>query len=113
VVGVTGVGRFLGPRGPVIEHLVQHIDYMVQLVGPAHVGLGMDSVLEAKPSGQAFRRNRTYWPEAQYPDSGSGYVEPEAFPQLTQALLDRGYDEAHVRGILGENFLRVARLVWR
>jgi membrane dipeptidase len=113
VIAVTGVGRFLGPRGPVVEHLVEHIDYMVELVGPEHVGFGMDSVLEATAPGQPFRRSRAYWPEAQYPDTGSGYVAPEAVPRLTQALLDRGYGEGHVRGILGENFLRVAARVWK
>jgi membrane dipeptidase len=113
VIGVTGVGRFLGPKGAVVDHLVEHIDYMVGLVGPEHVGLGMDSVLEAKPPGQPFRGSRRYWPEAQYPDSGTGYVDPEAFPHVTQALLDRGYGETAVRGILGENFLRVARRVWK
>ena len=39
--------------------------------------------------------------------------DPEAWPRITQALLDRGYDEAAIRGILGENFLRVAGQVWR
>jgi membrane dipeptidase len=113
VVAITGVGRFLGPRGPVVEHLVEHVDYMVEMVGPEHVGLGMDSVLHRTVPGQPFRRTRTYWPESQYPDSGTGYVAPEAWPRLTQALLDRGYGDAHVRGILGENFLRVARQVWK
>ena len=109
VIAVTGVGRFLGPKGPVVEH----IDYMVELVGPRHVGLGMDSVLKQKPSGAPFTGSRAYWPERQYPDSGTGYVDPEAWPRITQALLDRGYDDAAIRGILGENFLRVAGQVWR
>jgi membrane dipeptidase len=113
VIAVTGVGRFLGPKGPIVEHLVEHVDYMVQMVGPRHVGLGMDSVLEASAPNQPFRRSRTYWPEAQYPDTGTGYVAPEAWPSLTQALLDRGYDEPAIRGILGENFLRVAQQVWK
>ena len=67
VIAVTGVGRFLGPRGPVVEHLVEHLDYMVELVGPEHVGLGMDSVLKTKPPGAPFTGNRAYWPERQYP----------------------------------------------
>jgi len=113
VIGVTGVGIFLGPKGPTVEHLVEHIDHMVDLVGPDHVGFGMDSVLRAHKPNQAFTRNRDYWPERQYPDGGTGYVPPEEAPRLTQALLDRGYGEADVRGILGGNFLRVAETVWK
>ncbi|HKF72723.1 MAG TPA: membrane dipeptidase [Stellaceae bacterium] len=113
VVGITGVGIFLGPKGPTVEHLVEHIDHMVELVGPEHVGFGMDSVLHVHKPNQLFTRSREYWPERQYPDSGTGYVPPEEVPRLTQALLDRGYGEQDVRGILGGNFLRVAETVWK
>ena len=112
VIGVTGVGIFLGPRGPEVDHLAEHIDHMVELVGADYVGVGMDSVLHSAEPGGPFTRNRDYWPESQYPDNGTGYVPPEAMPKLTQALLDRGYDEGAVRGILGGNFLRVAEAVW-
>lgn len=113
VIGVTGVGIFLGPKGPTVEHLVEHIDHMVALVGAEHVGFGMDSVLHANKAHQPFTRSREYWPERQYPDSGTGYVPPEEAPRLTQALLDRGYSEQDIRGILGENFKRVAQTVWK
>jgi len=113
VVGVTGVGIFLGPRGPTVEHLAEHIDHMVELIGADHVGFGMDSVLHVHKPNQPFTRSREYWPARQYPDGGTGYVPPEEAPHLTQALLDRGYSEADIRGILGGNFLRVAETVWK
>jgi membrane dipeptidase len=113
VVGVTGVGRFLGLNGPTVQHLVEHIDYMIELIGPDHVGVGMDSVLHAHKPNQPFTRSREYWPESQYPDSGTGYVPPEEAPRLTEALLVRGYSEADIRKILGGNFLRIAETVWK
>jgi len=112
VVGVTGVSRFLGNNGATVEHFVEHIDYMVERVGAEHVGFGMDSVLERKHD--SVGRDRNYWPEPQYPDGlDLGFVPPESLPQLTQKLLDRGYDETSVRAIMGENFLRVAGQVWK
>ncbi len=58
-------------------------------------------------------KHRDFWPVAQYPDKGSAYVPPEAYPAVTHPLLDRGYGQASVRAILGENFLRVAGQVWK
>jgi len=56
---------------------------------------------------------------SKYPHGeGSGYdleiefVAPGAWPQLTGGLLKRGYRENEIRGILGENWLRVTREVW-
>jgi membrane dipeptidase len=113
VIGVTGVGRFLGPGGPTVEHLVEHIDHMVSLVGPEHVGIGMDTVFRNEDYSDLLARHRDYWPERQYREGAGGFVPPEAFPRVTQALLDRGYPEAAVRGILGGNFLRIAGQVWK
>jgi len=113
-VGVTGVGKFLGPNGPTVDHLVEHIDHMVELVGPEHVAISMDSILLKKGKDAPLSRNRVYWPESQYPDNGiEGYVRPEDFPSVTQALLRRGYEESHVLGILGQNYINLATQVWK
>ena len=41
------------------------------------------------------------------------YVGPRDYPELTERLLKHGFSEAEVRGILGENIMRVAKQVWR
>jgi membrane dipeptidase len=40
-------------------------------------------------------------------------IEPERIPKIAEVLLKKGYSDAHVRGILGDNNLRVAKQVWR
>ena len=68
------------------ERIVEHIDHAVKLVGPDHVGLGSD------------------FDGASMPD---GMDDVTHLPQITDALLKKGYSEADIRKILGENTLRV------
>jgi membrane dipeptidase len=115
VVGIMGVGAMLGSAtGPLVDALVAHIDHCVTLVGPQHVGVSLDFVYDA----EATYRTALAWAGGKFPE-GSGYrpdmpmVEPEQFPQIGAELLSRGYPVQDVRGILGENWLRVGRQVWR
>jgi len=68
------------------ERIVEHIDHVVRLVGPDHVGLGSD------------------FDGANMPD---GMEDCSKLPKITEALLRRGYSELDIRKILGGNTLRV------
>ena len=68
------------------ERIVDHIDHVVKLVGPEHVGLGSD------------------FDGASMPD---GMEDCSKLPKITEALLRRGYSEDDIRNIVGENTLRV------
>jgi membrane dipeptidase len=68
------------------ERIIDHIDHAVKLVGVDHVGLGSDF------------------------DGGSmpvGMEDVTHLPQITEALLRKGYRESDLRKILGENTLRL------
>lgn len=71
-----------------LESVLDHIDHAVALAGIDHVGLGsdFDGVGDTLPV---------------------GLKDVSAYPGLIEGLLERGYDEASIRKILGENLLRV------
>jgi len=68
------------------ERIIDHIDYAVKLVGPDHVGLGSD------------------FDGANMPD---GMDDCSHLPQITEALMRKGYSDDDIRKILGGNLLRV------
>jgi membrane dipeptidase len=74
---------------PPLSLLIDHIDYIVQLAGVDHIGLGSD--FDGIDSA---------------PEELNGV---EDFPKITEALLKRGYSKKAIKKILGENFLRVFR----
>jgi len=117
VVNINGVGMFLGKdangRGDNrTETLLRHVDYVAELVGPAHVGLGLDYVFDmAELEGHLQKHPELFPPDIRQP-GGYTQVEPERFPIIAEGLLKRGYSDDEAQGILGHNNLRIARRVW-
>ena len=73
-----------------VDVLVNHIDYAVKLLGIEHVGISSDF------------------------DGGGGlkgWMDASETPNVTAALIARGYSEAHIRALWGGNLLRVMRAV--
>ena len=112
VIGITGVGIFIGENDSSTDKMLDQIDYFADLVGPRHLGLGIDFVSDVPYFMTFVYRSRTTYPGKAY-DEPVSFAAPEQLPAFTEGLLKRGYDEQQVRGILGENWLRVASQVWK
>jgi membrane dipeptidase len=72
--------------------IVDHIDHAVKIAGADHVGLGSDFDGAVMPLGMQ---------------------DVTHIPQITDALLKKGYSDSDIRKILGENTLRVLSEVQR
>lgn len=77
----------LSSVAPNLDDVIDHIDYIADLIGVDHVGLGADwDGVEVLPVG----------------------IENIAkLPSLTKKLIERGYSQRDIRKILGGNFKRV------
>jgi len=111
IMGITGLSPFLGEGPATVSRFVDHVDHIAQLVGPEHVGLGLDYVFDMAAFEAFVAASDAYSASGGY--SGMTQLELEDAPRITEELLRRGYGEKEVRGILGENWLRVCRKVWR
>ena len=88
---IAAVGA-LQPPLPVAqwERIVDHIDHAVKIAGVDHVGLGSDFDGASMPEGME---------------------DVTRLPKITEELLRRGYTEPQIKGILGENLLRLMEKV--
>ena len=113
VVNINGIGVFLGDNDNSTEAIVRHIDYVATLVGPEHVGLGLDFVFDASELDDLVENNPELFPPEKGYGKGLRMVEPERIPEIAERLLQLGWDDNAIRGLLGANNLRVAEQVWR
>jgi len=94
-----------------LEHYLNHVDHIVKLGGIRNLGLGFDM--------NAYIWRYFIYPkeevEYQFPnlDSVKGLTKDEEVPNLTEGLMKRGYSDEEIELILGKNFLRVFKEVWK
>jgi membrane dipeptidase len=92
VVQITAVPYFLRPNGKAEgvtpADFADHVDYAVNRIGLAHVGISSDF-----DGGGGF----------------SGWHDAAESPSITAELARRGYGEADLAALWGGNFLRVLR----
>lgn len=129
VLGIAMLPFFFGKmRDATIEDFLDHIDYIANLVGIDHVGLGLDSVevfTEEPDSHPEFHRLSPVW-HARRPDiflpsppEGGEWPSPKGLetvakaPNITKGLVARGYSDEEILKVLGGNWLRVYEEVWR
>ncbi len=118
VMGITGVRMFVRDREPTtVEHIVDHIDHVVQLVGIEHVGIGSDSDLNGyddMPADQLKELRASYKASYAFRDKidTDGYDHPRKTFDLTEALIRRGYSDDNISAVLGGNFRRLLGATW-
>jgi len=91
VIGINFAPSFIHPSYATVERVVGHIDHIVTLVGPDHIGLGSDfDGIASTPV---------------------GLEDVSKIPNITRELIKREYSEEDIRKILGENHLRLFKRV--
>ncbi len=120
VVGANSFALFLR-RGYAsnVDDFAETIDDLVQRIGIDHVGIGNDFTQDQPKAffdwlfayqGTVYRdKNPLPYPVPQ----PAGLETPADFPHIAAALTRRNYAPADIRKILGENWLRLFRQVWR
>ena len=96
VVGVNFHVGFLRPDGErepetPLSAIADHVDYLVERLGPDKVAFGSDFDGATMPNALG---------------------DAAGLPRLVETLRERGYDEATLRGIAFENWVRVLERTW-
>jgi membrane dipeptidase len=121
MIGACGLPQSLSDETPTLDDFLDHIDYLVKLVGVSGVGIGVDYIesyqdqptVVAPPSVVTWRTRRpdifgplSAFGRQPYPIGIESVVK---LPNLTQGLMDRGYKTQDIAAILGGNWLRTIR----
>ena len=119
VVGIAALGYFIGPDPggeTTIEHYADHIEHAVSVVGHEHVGLSTDfppQGIEPWATKEEWYepRLKVFKPsyEVRWPPWIPELDTPDRFRNVVQVLERRGWSEANLERLLGQNWLRLFR----
>lgn len=110
VIGVCFLPQFVAKKDATVEHVLDHLDYFVKLVGSEHVGLGPDfidyclEVMHGVLKGMAYDSGETFT----YPKDAENTTK---LLNITGGMVARGYSDQDIENILGRAMLRLMKEV--
>jgi membrane dipeptidase len=109
VIGMNVLPTFVDAEAATLDRVVDHLGHIAETAGVDHVGLGPDFLREYMdaiyPQYEEVLRFGGVDLKAVVP----GLARERDLPNLTERMLERGWAEADVLKVLGENWLRVFR----
>ena len=114
VFGVSGIPNQLSKaKRQGTNDILNHVDYVVKLVGVEHVAIGLDicfddhvafhrTLLKKLMRGTGQQLNAEYM---------EGIESPEEWQSITRGLVSRGYSDQEIEKIIGGNALRIIEQV--
>jgi membrane dipeptidase len=122
VMGVAFIRFMVRQQEPVtVEHVLDHVDHIVKLVGVQHVAVGSDLDMVGNPNpigGGMNPRNQPNFSRYQYHEAEGGRINiagldhPKRMFDLTEGLILRGYNDKDIASMLGGNAVRVLSSIW-
>lgn len=117
VVGINGMGIFLGDNDTSAATFAAHVNYVAELVGPEYVGFGLDwkpKMKNAASLGAILASRPDYWPMGQkYDTKGIELFAPDRLQDVVVLLRQYGWSDGDMCAFLGGNFQRVAQETWQ
>lgn len=120
-IGIWAVPFMYPPKDRTINHFLDEIDYIVDIAGVDHVGVGTDH-FGPYPAEIADAVHKNIMESAQLEERGfrsdmfnsidtrlatTGIEFFNKWPNITKGLVSRGYSDLEIEKIVGGNFLRL------
>jgi membrane dipeptidase len=117
-VGVAALSIFLRDTGvttgSTIDDYLAHMEHVISVAGIDHVGVGFD--VGFKRTDEDTAKLESTYPEFKFPPLHLRYAtelnRADKAPNLTAALVKRGYSEQDIRKLLGLNWYRIFSQIW-
>ncbi len=101
---------------PGVDDFIAHLQHIVKIAGIDHVGLGLDLT-------PGWLKSEFNIFKSKYPElvgyytfenrSASGIEDHMGIINITRGLMAYGYSESEIKKVLGENWLKLLRTIWK
>lgn len=109
VIGVEAVPNITSfKEEQTVFDVIDHVDYIVNRIGLDYVAIGTDSIFGDHVAFHGYLRGHLGSVLKGFPATHMEYIEnPGQLPNVTRALVDRGYSDEDIKKIIGGNVLKV------